>query len=146
MMEVETAPIDTGGGVGNGQALDAFLQTGRTGRRNAIPDILSQDVKDTVSTADLPLSLEKLSCSDSPNSQGGNPNQSQASTSSSGNQSQCAPRTAHHGQQSARVFRPPYHIPSTLCTRRFSLVKKFRTIDTMTTGTWKLSWSLQQPF
>lgn len=39
-----------------------FLQTGRVGRRNAVPDIQS-DASSHVSTADLPLELQKLSCS-----------------------------------------------------------------------------------
>lgn len=45
-------------------AFDDFLQTGRTGRRNALPDIHSE--KAAVSTASLPDSLQKLSCSDLP--------------------------------------------------------------------------------
>ena len=42
-------------------AFDDFLQTGRTGRRNAMPDIHGEDA--AVSTASLPDSLQKLSCS-----------------------------------------------------------------------------------
>lgn len=42
-------------------AFDDFLQTGRTGRRNALPDIHEENA--TVSTASLPESLQKLSCS-----------------------------------------------------------------------------------
>ena len=41
-----------------------FLDTGRTGRRNAIPDI-HVDSSANVSTADLPLDFEKLTCSNS---------------------------------------------------------------------------------
>lgn len=41
-------------------AFDDFLQTGRTGRRNAMPDIHGQNA--AISTADLPDSLQKLSC------------------------------------------------------------------------------------
>lgn len=40
---------------------DEFLQTGRTGRRNALPDILSENSK--TSTADLSCKMEKLDCS-----------------------------------------------------------------------------------
>lgn len=59
-MEVDhvTTDLEQAGG----SAFDAFLQTGRTGRRNALPDIMDQNA--TVSTASLPGSLEKLSCSD----------------------------------------------------------------------------------
>ena len=42
--------------------LDDFLQTGRTGRRNALPDILDKDSSHD-NTADLPCQMEKLSCS-----------------------------------------------------------------------------------
>jgi len=44
-----------------GDHQDDFLQTGRVGRRNAVPDIKT-DPSSTVSTADLPMELEKLSC------------------------------------------------------------------------------------
>jgi len=40
---------------------DDFLQSGRTGRRNATPDITLASSA-TVSTSGLPLALEKLSC------------------------------------------------------------------------------------
>ncbi|GIY51602.1 uncharacterized protein CDAR_365231 [Caerostris darwini] len=43
-------------------AFDDFLQTGRTGRRNAMPDITADSA--TISTASLPDSLQKLTCSD----------------------------------------------------------------------------------
>ncbi|KAG8195334.1 hypothetical protein JTE90_001354 [Oedothorax gibbosus] len=43
-------------------AFDDFLQTGRTGRRNAMPDIRGENA--AISTASLPDSLEKLTCSD----------------------------------------------------------------------------------
>ncbi|GFS51774.1 cAMP-dependent protein kinase inhibitor gamma [Nephila pilipes] len=43
-------------------AFDDFLQTGRTGRRNAMPDIRADNA--AISTASLPDSLQKLSCSD----------------------------------------------------------------------------------
>src|SRR3989442_888764 len=39
-----------------------FLQTGRTGRRNALPDILDEKTGHA-STAELPCQMEKLSCS-----------------------------------------------------------------------------------
>ena len=42
-----------------GDDVSDFIASGRTGRRNALPDIL--DGKD-VSTADLPDALLKLSC------------------------------------------------------------------------------------
>lgn len=45
-------------------AFDDFLQSGRTGRRNAMPDITAEGA--AVSTASLPDSLQKLSCSDMP--------------------------------------------------------------------------------
>lgn len=44
-------------------AFDDFLQSGRTGRRNALPDIRENAA---VSTASLPDSLGKLTCSDAP--------------------------------------------------------------------------------
>jgi len=43
-----------------GQSVDEFLSTGRTGRRNALPDILEQK-SSHVNTADLPNQLEKMS-------------------------------------------------------------------------------------
>ncbi|KFM71518.1 hypothetical protein X975_15861, partial [Stegodyphus mimosarum] len=43
-------------------AFDDFLQTGRTGRRNAMPDIRAENA--AISTASLPESLQKLTCSD----------------------------------------------------------------------------------
>ena len=42
-----------------GDDVTEFIASGRTGRRNALPDILGG--KD-VSTADLPDALDKLSC------------------------------------------------------------------------------------
>lgn len=47
---------------GHEDATTEFIATGRTGRRNALPDILSSHA--STSTADLPAALEKLSCSD----------------------------------------------------------------------------------
>lgn len=55
-------------GSSNGDSLlpdfGGFLDTGRTGRRNAIPDI-HVDPGASVSSADLPLDFEKLTCSNS---------------------------------------------------------------------------------
>ncbi|CAN7982963.1 uncharacterized protein LOC8025090 [Ixodes scapularis] len=62
-MEVEQQPADPS--AGGPPAFDAFLQTGRTGRRNALPDILEEGATN-VSTASLPCSFQNLSCSDSP--------------------------------------------------------------------------------
>lgn len=42
--------------------IDDFLNTGRTGRRNAVPDII-EDTSAKVSTADLPAQMGKLTCS-----------------------------------------------------------------------------------
>lgn len=47
---------------GTRDATSEFIATGRTGRRNAMPDILSSH--GATSTAELPAALEKLSCSD----------------------------------------------------------------------------------
>lgn len=41
---------------------EQFIATGRTGRRNAVPDILDSAIT-TTSAADLPEALQKLSCS-----------------------------------------------------------------------------------
>ncbi|KAK0071445.1 hypothetical protein PV325_012922 [Microctonus aethiopoides] len=48
----------TPGSISNGEGSKEFLSTGRTGRRNAMPDILGQHA-DT-GTADLPSRLEAL--------------------------------------------------------------------------------------
>lgn len=45
-----------------GESTTEFFSTGRVGRRNALPDILSSHA--TVSTADLPDQLSALSTSD----------------------------------------------------------------------------------
>lgn len=50
-----------GAGDGQGDATSEFIASGRTGRRNAMPDILNEHAATT--TADLPEALEKLSCS-----------------------------------------------------------------------------------
>lgn len=53
----------TGGNEDNTKvSLDDFVQSGRTGRRNAVPDILN-DKSAQVSTADLSGEMEKLACS-----------------------------------------------------------------------------------
>ena len=43
-------------------SLEEFIATGRTGRRNAMPDILDSQ-KAAVSTGGLPFDMEKLNCS-----------------------------------------------------------------------------------
>ncbi|XP_057326254.1 uncharacterized protein LOC130668149 [Microplitis mediator] len=48
----------TPGSVSNGEGTKEFLSTGRTGRRNAMPDILGQHAKTGI--ADLPSRLESL--------------------------------------------------------------------------------------
>ncbi|XP_012283552.1 uncharacterized protein LOC105701402 isoform X2 [Orussus abietinus] len=48
----------TPGSYANGEGSKEFLSTGRTGRRNAMPDILGQHAD--VGTADLPSRLEAL--------------------------------------------------------------------------------------
>ncbi|XP_063973465.1 uncharacterized protein LOC135160637 [Diachasmimorpha longicaudata] len=45
-------------GYSNGEGSKEFLSTGRTGRRNAMPDILGQHAE--TGTADLPTRLERL--------------------------------------------------------------------------------------
>lgn len=57
------AAVDSGGGAGAGVTLDNnsdFYNTGRVGRRNALPDILNHH-HSTTSTADLPDKLSALS-------------------------------------------------------------------------------------
>lgn len=48
---------------GNSEVPKEFLETGRTGRRNAMPDILQPQGAE-VSTADLPNRLQQLVTSD----------------------------------------------------------------------------------
>lgn len=43
--------------------LEDFVNSGRTGRRNAVPDILDEKAA-AVSTGGLPFDMEKLNCSD----------------------------------------------------------------------------------
>ena len=45
-----------------GEEVDDFIASGRVGRRNALPDILDEKHAET-STASLPETLAKLSCS-----------------------------------------------------------------------------------
>ncbi|KAL7646241.1 UNVERIFIED_CONTAM: hypothetical protein RMT77_003150 [Armadillidium vulgare] len=49
------------GSTGDGNDTEQFIATGRTGRRNAVPDIHDEAVA-TTSTADLPDVLQKLTC------------------------------------------------------------------------------------
>ncbi|XP_070395303.1 uncharacterized protein [Dermacentor andersoni] len=82
-MEVEQQPVGDPAGAAGGTApaFDAFLQTGRTGRRNALPDILEEGATN-VSTASLPCSFQKLSCSDpSPNTNSAESSTDKPSTS-----------------------------------------------------------------
>ena len=51
-----------GGGGGGGASVEDFISTGRAGRRNALADIMDSRCGST-STAGLPNSLAKLSCS-----------------------------------------------------------------------------------
>lgn len=52
--ETSASPEDAG------QSADEFLSTGRTGRRNAMPDILEEKTCHS-GTSELPSQLEKLS-------------------------------------------------------------------------------------
>ncbi|XP_070209532.1 cAMP-dependent protein kinase inhibitor beta-like [Littorina saxatilis] len=45
------------------EALENFMHTGRTGRRNAMPDI-SDETHAGLTTAELPLDMAKLSCAE----------------------------------------------------------------------------------
>ncbi|XP_044743544.1 uncharacterized protein LOC123305782 isoform X2 [Chrysoperla carnea] len=58
----ETDTVNKDGTTSNGQVND-FLSTGRTGRRNALPDILSEHAH--VTSSDLPARLQALSTKDS---------------------------------------------------------------------------------
>ncbi|XP_039430866.1 uncharacterized protein LOC120413935 isoform X1 [Culex pipiens pallens] len=77
-----------GGGGGTTEGGDAFhsefYNTGRIGRRNALPDILGSHC--TTTTADLPTQLGALSTSDcptkAPNTQAGSPMVSNTATTS----------------------------------------------------------------
>ncbi|XP_054156510.1 cAMP-dependent protein kinase inhibitor alpha-like [Oppia nitens] len=62
------------------ESVDDFLNTGRTGRRNAMPDIL-EEKSCQLSTSDLPQELEKLNFNEiEPNGSSG---ESSSSTTSS---------------------------------------------------------------
>lgn len=50
-----------GNGSSGGNETDQFVATGRTGRRNAVPDI-NEDKNASTSTSDLPEAMEKLTC------------------------------------------------------------------------------------
>ena len=54
-----TSGAVTPGAVINGEGSEEFLSTGRTGRRNAMPDILGEHME--TGTADLPEKFESLS-------------------------------------------------------------------------------------
>ncbi|XP_076361873.1 cAMP-dependent protein kinase inhibitor gamma-like [Tachypleus tridentatus] len=56
----------------------AFLQTGRTGRRNAVPDIRSQESHAGVTL--LTEDMQKMSCSDQPEGATGGIEQPSSST------------------------------------------------------------------
>uniref|UniRef100_T1IQG2 SSD domain-containing protein n=1 Tax=Strigamia maritima TaxID=126957 RepID=T1IQG2_STRMM len=55
--------MEAGGATAVNANFDDFLQTGRTGRRNAMPHIMTEGA--AVGTGDLPCEMGKLSCSDS---------------------------------------------------------------------------------
>ncbi|XP_003738265.1 cAMP-dependent protein kinase inhibitor beta [Galendromus occidentalis] len=65
----------------NEDTVEGFLNSGRTGRRNALPDILDEQYAAT-GTGDLPMDMERLSCTD------------QAGTSSSTDKNQPSTSTA----------------------------------------------------
>lgn len=64
-VDAEVAGPSTSTEGGNPESTTEFFNTGRVGRRNALPDILSSHA--TISTADLPDQLSALSTSDSKN-------------------------------------------------------------------------------
>ncbi|XP_034950906.1 uncharacterized protein [Chelonus insularis] len=70
----------TPGSISNGETTKEFLLTGRTGRRNAMPDILSQHAE--TGTANLPSRLDALSI-DSQHDQPGTSEMDQAGPSTS---------------------------------------------------------------
>ncbi|CAB3359252.1 Hypothetical predicted protein [Cloeon dipterum] len=73
-------------------AIHDFLTTGRTGRRNAMPDILNENAK--ASTADLPEKLQALTCSTD--------KEGQPSTSSEGQTSQSQSNTSNSTDSSEK--------------------------------------------
>ena len=52
--------MEGGGATAPADATAEFIATGRTGRRNAVPDIMGNE--SSTSTADLPDAMSKLSC------------------------------------------------------------------------------------
>ncbi|KAJ8735081.1 hypothetical protein PYW08_014331 [Mythimna loreyi] len=62
---------------GNSEVPKEFLETGRTGRRNAMPDILHPQSAEA-STADLPSRLQQLSATDTEGPQAGSSNSDQS--------------------------------------------------------------------
>lgn len=64
-METNTSPSgSSAGSTSSSDYHNEFFNTGRVGRRNAMPDILGHHC--TTSTADLPEQLSALSTQDSP--------------------------------------------------------------------------------
>lgn len=62
-VEGEAGPSTSADPNANNEYSSDFLNTGRVGRRNALPDILSSHA--TISTADLPDQMSTLTTSDS---------------------------------------------------------------------------------
>lgn len=62
-VDSEAVPSTSAEPNANGELTNDFFNTGRAGRRNALPDILSSHA--TISTADLPDQLGALSTTDS---------------------------------------------------------------------------------
>lgn len=74
------------------ESLDEFLQTGRVGRRNALPDILTEPGANAAKSEDLLSPMEKLSCSDTCDSgsgQGSPGSESQPQPTTSTRESEC---------------------------------------------------------
>lgn len=66
---VDNGIVDAAHAMENGVSLNEFVASGRTGRRNALPDILNAQHA-SVGTGGLAEGLEKLNCSDG--TKGGN--------------------------------------------------------------------------
>lgn len=62
-MEQTSAQCNSENNMDCSTTMEDFIATGRTGRRNAMPDILDSE-KAAVSTGGLPFEMEKLNCSD----------------------------------------------------------------------------------
>lgn len=75
-IESETERIDNKTGL----SVDEFLSTGRTGRRNALPDILEQK-SSHINTSDLPQELQKLNFNTDSTEHNGSSGNSSGSTS-----------------------------------------------------------------